>query len=237
MLNANRQRELTSNEVTAIKECVKEYRAEIKAKFPNKLLREDVLDLLEDYCKVVYYPLEKEANNGFHVADIPDKDGNPLTFVFINTAQTLEKQIFTAAHELGHIWRVDDYVAEKCNESRWAQAYPDIGFGVVLPRVVWDRELPRLRRELEAARQAGVTQALLGHIGQLPLARSFGLIPRGDFGLGLTNDETAAELARLGFASATASFESRLAQIRDLSKPLDLELLVYGRLPLMLMEH
>ena len=74
---------------------------------------------------------------------------------------------------------------------RWAQAYPDIGFGVVLPRVVWDRELPRLRRELEAARQAGVTQALLGHIGQLPLARSFGLIPRGDFGLGLTNDETA----------------------------------------------
>ena len=61
MLNANRQRELTSNEVTAIKECVKEYRAEIKAKFPNKLLREDVLDLLEDYCKVVYYPLEKEA--------------------------------------------------------------------------------------------------------------------------------------------------------------------------------
>ena len=120
---------------------------------------------------------------------------------------------------------------------RWAQAYPDIGFGVVLPRVVWDRELPRLRRELEAARQAGVTQALLGHIGQLPLARSFGLIPRGDFGLGLTNDETAAELARLGFASATASFESRLAQIRDLNKPLDLELLVYGRLPLMLMEH
>lgn len=120
---------------------------------------------------------------------------------------------------------------------RWAQAYPDIGFGVVLPRVVWDRELPRLRRELEAARQAGVTQALLGHIGQLPLARSFGLTPRGDFGLGLTNDETAAELARLGFASATASFESRLAQIRDLSKPLDLELLVYGRLPLMLMEH
>ena len=62
---------------------------------------------------------------------------------------------------------------------RWAQAYPDIGFGVVLPRVVWDRELPRLRRELEAARQAGVTQALLGHIGQLPLARSFGLIPQG----------------------------------------------------------
>lgn len=121
---------------------------------------------------------------------------------------------------------------------RWAQAYPDIlGLGLSCPGWSGTGAAPAAWRELEAARQAGVTQALLGHIGQLPLARSFGLTPRGDFGLGLTNDETAAELARLGFASATASFESRLAQIRDLSKPLDLELLVYGRLPLMLMEH
>jgi Zn-dependent peptidase ImmA (M78 family) len=35
--------------------------------------------------------------------------------VFINTAQTIEKQVFTAAHELGHIWKVDKYVAEKCH--------------------------------------------------------------------------------------------------------------------------
>lgn len=115
--------------------------------------------------------------------------------------------------------------------------YPNIAFGVTLPRVAWDRELPRLREELAAARKAGVTEALLGHIGQLPLAREFGLTPRGDFGLGLTNDLTAQELRRLGFASATASFESRLSQIRDLSKPLDLELLVYGRLPLMVTEN
>ena len=47
----------------------------------------------------------------------------------------------------------------------------------------------------------------------------------------------AGELARLGFRSATVSFESKLAQIRDLSKPLDTELLVYGRLPLMLTEN
>ena len=115
--------------------------------------------------------------------------------------------------------------------------YPDIAFGVVLPRVAWDRELPHLKKELAAARQAGVTEALLGHIGQLPLAKAFGLTPRGDFGLGLTNDLTAQELRRLGFASATASFECRLSQIRDLSKPLDTELLVYGRLPLMVTEN
>jgi putative protease len=35
----------------------------------------------------------------------------------------------------------------------------------------------------------------------------------------------------------TASFELKLAQIRDLSKALDTEILAYGRLPLMIMEN
>ena len=115
--------------------------------------------------------------------------------------------------------------------------YPAISFGVILPRVAWDREKPQLRQELAAARRAGVTEALLGHMGQLALAKEFALTPRADYGLGLTNSLGAAELARLGFASATASFELRLSQVRDLSKPLPTELIVYGRLPLMLTEN
>lgn len=117
------------------------------------------------------------------------------------------------------------------------QAYPSIAFGVVFPRVVWDREREDLRKQLAALREAGVTQALLGHIGQLGLVRELGFVSRGDFGLGLVNDLTAQELARLGFASATASFECRLSQVRDLSKELDTSLIVYGRLPLMLTEN
>jgi putative protease len=60
---------------------------------------------------------------------------------------------------------------------------------------------------------------------------------RGDFGLGVYNSQTMKELKRLGFQSATASFELRLSQIRDLSKAMDLELIVYGRLPLMITEN
>ena len=116
-------------------------------------------------------------------------------------------------------------------------AYPDIAFGVVFPRVAWDQERDELRKQLAALREVGVTQALLGHIGQLGLARELGFVPRGDFGLGLVNDLTAQELARLGFVSATASFECRLSQVRDLSKELDTSLIVYGRLPLMLTEN
>ena len=60
---------------------------------------------------------------------------------------------------------------------------------------------------------------------------------RGDYGLGVFNGQTLKELKRLGFRSATLSFELKLAQIRDLSKGLDTELVVYGRLPLMITEN
>ena len=40
-----------------------------------------------------------------------------------------------------------------------------------------------------------------------------------------------------GFLSATASFELRMSQIRELSKTLDTELIVYGRLPLMVSDQ
>lgn len=104
---------LSMNVEKSIEKCIEqneEYR-EIREKFfPNALLREDVLDLLDRFCTVVYFPLRDEDNNGFHITDIPLADGNEHNFVYINTAQTMEKQVFTAAHELGHILKVDQAV-------------------------------------------------------------------------------------------------------------------------------
>ena len=51
------------------------------------------------------------------------------------------------------------------------------------------------------------------------------------------NSQTLKELRRLGFLSATTSFELHLAQIRDLSKAIPTELIAYGRLPLMITEN
>lgn len=90
----------------------------LRNEFPNRLLRDDVLKILDRYCTLVYYPLEGEDhNNGFRLKDIPFVDGTLQDFVFINTAQRMEKQVFTAAHELGHIWNVDEYVILNMNQS------------------------------------------------------------------------------------------------------------------------
>ena len=103
--------------VDVINEFIGEKRntPQIKATFPNALLRNDVLNLLDIYCTVIYFPLPNERNNGFHITGIVDKNGEEKHFVYINTHQTIEKQVFTAAHELGHVWKVDEYVASKCN--------------------------------------------------------------------------------------------------------------------------
>ena len=126
------------------------------------------------------------------------------------------EQISRAALDLGPalVWLPCDVIAAHADQmADLIQAYPQIKFGTVLPRVHWDRERDKLCKELAAAKEAGVTEALLSHIGQLTLAREYGFTPRGDFGLGLVNDLAAEELARLGFTSATASFESKLGPV------------------------
>ena len=80
-------------------------------------------------------------------------------------------------------------------------------------------------------------EALAGTLGVLRRARQLGFRVRGDYGLGIYNSQTLKELRRLELVSATASFELKLPQIRDLSKALPLELIAYGRLPLMITEN
>ena len=107
----------------------------------------------------------------------------------------------------------------------------------VLPRIFWDTERDAVVRDLKKMQELGVTQALVATPGAIQLAREMGFTLRADYGLGVFNSQTLKELKRLGFLSATASFELRLAQIRDISKPVDVEMIAYGRLPLMITEN
>lgn len=112
-----------------------------------------------------------------------------------------------------------------------------IAVALILPRIAGDSELPEIRQNLAAAKELGITDALVGNLSLAGPAKDAGFTLRGDFGLGIYNSQSLKELRRMGFVSATASFELKLAQIRDLSKAVDTELIVYGRLPLMIMEN
>lgn len=107
----------------------------------------------------------------------------------------------------------------------------------ILPRVWRDRDEPELKRLLARARALGVSAALVGNLGHLPLLRDEGMTLYGDFGLNVFNGRALDYLAEKGLSSATLSFELRAAQLRDLPKALAAEAIVYGRLPLMVTEN
>ena len=108
---------------------------------------------------------------------------------------------------------------------------------VVLPRIVHDGELPRIQKALTALRAMGIKDALVGNLGLLGPAREAGFRLHGDFGLNIFNSASMNVAKSLDLASATVSFEMTLPQIRDVSKAVPAELIAYGRLPLMVMEH
>lgn len=75
---------------------------DIAEAFVNPILREDIFALLGRECIVIYYPLPDEENDGFHI-QMP-VNGGKQHFVYINTEKPMPKQVYAAAHELGHIW-------------------------------------------------------------------------------------------------------------------------------------
>lgn len=107
----------------------------------------------------------------------------------------------------------------------------------VLPRVIADNEAAAVYDMLSRMFDQGVNEALVGNLGHAMLAKKAGMKQRGDFGLNTFNALSMEVIRQAGFISATASFELRLSQIRDMIKPLDTELIIYGRIPLMVSDQ
>ena len=107
----------------------------------------------------------------------------------------------------------------------------------IFPRVWRDSDEPQLRAWLAHAKAMGVTAALSGNLGHLPLLRDGGLTVSGDFGLNVFNSRALDYLRRKNLAAACLSFELRFPQMRDMQKVIPAEAIVYGRLPLMITEN
>ncbi len=80
----------------------------------------------------------------------------------------------------------------------------------------------------------GFLAPALGYLEMLPAQ----VKKIGDFSLNIFNNYSVRELKNLGFAGFTASLESTISEINDLSgEKMEKEAVVYGYLPLMVSEH
>ena len=106
----------------------------------------------------------------------------------------------------------------------------------VLPRVMTDDEMPVLRELLAALKAMGIGEAVVGSLGQIPAVMEAGLAVRGDFSLNLTNSFAARRMQDAGLKSVTASVELSARQIRRMAAAANVEMIVYGRVPVMITE-
>ncbi len=106
--------------------------------------------------------------------------------------------------------------------------------GVVIPPVVMDHEREGVAAQLTALSRRRIRRALVSNLGHLSLVRAAGMIPHGDFRLNVTNTQTVGVLERLDVQTPVLSPELTLPQIRDVKG--DVCTIVYGRIPLMLLE-
>jgi putative protease len=113
----------------------------------------------------------------------------------------------------------------------------EISVCVSLPRVLYDCDKKNTAELLRHARRLGIKEVLAGNIGHIAFAMNEGFEVRGDFGLNVYNSQTLRICRDMKLRSATLSFEARFEQIRSISKCMDTELIVYGRLPLMVTEN
>ncbi|MBE6703406.1 MAG: DUF3656 domain-containing protein, partial [Ruminococcaceae bacterium] len=143
------------------------------------------------------------------------------TAVFTSTRQITPLAKETFAHRYLPLFLYDEAAAQLAD-------------GVVLPPVILDSEWRNVCDELKKAHERGAKHALVGNVGHLAPALEAGLVPHGDFRLNICNSYAAAALLREGFVDLLLSPELTLPQIRDIGGPRSA--IVYGRIPLMLLE-
>ena len=110
-------------------------------------------------------------------------------------------------------------------------------FFALLPRIYRTQDEPVLRALLEDGVKKGVTGVSIANLGHLSLVHGLDITLHGDWALNVYNSAALSFWKKEGLSSACASFELRDAQLRDLSKCLPCEAIVYGRLPLMVTEN
>ena len=106
--------------------------------------------------------------------------------------------------------------------------------GVAIPPVIFDRERAQVENMLKIACERGAEYALVGNLGHIELAKKYGLKLCGDIRFNVSNNQSVAQLEKLGFECFVVSPELSLPQARDIGGARLVT--VYGRLPLMLLE-
>lgn len=86
----------------------------------EEIIGEEIFEYLRKRSKIIFFPLAEEPDlDGFHTKRIVN--GKLVEFIFINTSKNIEKCIFCAAHELGHLFQIEKEVKKNYDDIELSQ--------------------------------------------------------------------------------------------------------------------
>lgn len=142
-------------------------------------------------------------------------------FHFLKESQIPDKKYLDLAH---HIW-IPLFEIKNFKDER---------LGAILPAVVTDMEMEKVKKRLLAT---GVKKALCRTISHIKLCKELGIEPHGAFSMNFYNSYDLMTAKELGLKETAVSIEAKLAQIRDMKKPMPTNAVVYGKIPVMTTEN
>ena len=187
---------------------------------------------LESISEKRRYPRKLQAGNEKPLTPIANSMYDPAYTVSVLKAGQITKELAAMPFNLFYI-PLEEYVK---NPQILAHVNP-VRVCVSLPRIINDDQAGHIEDLLERAKKTGITKAICGNIGHIEIIRRAGMQPRGDFGFNVLNQNSLYVSKQMGLAAQTLSFELTMAQIRDISKCIDTEIIVYGALELMIFKN
>lgn len=195
----------------------------------NALRRECLSNLEENYsAKPTRH--EGKFNVGFKLVNRKEK---PRLTVSVRKVEQISDEMLSRNPEIIYI-PVTEFGR---NAERIAEISAKCTVAAAFPRIIKDTEREEIIKLASSAREIGIEYAAVGNTGHIEFAKELGFTVRGDFGINVFNSYALREVRQMGAVSALLSPELTFAQIRDISKIIDTEIIVYGRLPLMICEN
>lgn len=208
---------------------------------PNLLFtNEQVIELrdrvLERLAEERSTPKPIEEGGNYQQLRYPNENNKPVYTVSVKQVSQLSADMLAMKPEVLYI-PLEEILAEPARVEPFIKSN-DTQVAVKLPYVITDDITPKLKRQLEKVYSMGVRQALISHPAHMELASSCGFSElRADFSFNIRNSHTMRAVRQLGMLSGTVAFTLSAKQIRNISKAVPVEMIVYGRLPLMVTEN
>ena len=183
-------------------------------------LRRDILDLLNN-------SLNDTEKRPFYNKETEIKEEENLTpmfnFHFLNDVKDIGNYYKLARH----IWvRIDKFKDKKYENM-----------GVSLPVIIKDNEKDDVLKMLSTAKDKGVIKVLCHTPGQIDMVKNLGFTPFASYSFNVYNSLDMLSLKNLGAQEVTASYELSLNKIKALKKSLPVNLVAYGRMPVMITDN